>query len=81
VSQQRNVGREIPFDTLEAGDLIFFKIESPRVNHVGVALDRTRFVHASRSRGVAVDLLVNDYFRKRVIQTRRVLNLEEGQGS
>jgi lipoprotein Spr/probable lipoprotein NlpC len=81
VNQQRNVGREIPFATIEAGDLVFFKIESPRVNHVGVALDRTRFVHASRSRGVAVDLLENDYFRKRIVQTRRVLNLAEGEGS
>jgi lipoprotein Spr/probable lipoprotein NlpC len=81
VNQQRNVGREIPFDTIEAGDLVFFKIESPRVNHVGVVLDRTRFVHASRSRGVAVDLLENDYFRKRIVQTRRVLNLVEDKGS
>lgn len=82
VNQQRAVGREIPFNSIEAGDLVFFRIESPRVNHVGVALDHKRFVHASRSRGVAVDLLENDYFRKRVVQTRRVLNLtEDGQGS
>ena len=82
VNQQKTVGQEIAFDSIEAGDLVFFQIESPRVNHVGVALDRKRFVHASRSRGVAVDLLENDYFRKRVVQTRRVLNLtEEGEGS
>jgi len=82
VNQQRTVGREIPFDSIEAGDLVFFRIESPRVNHVGVVLDHKRFVHASKSRGVAVDLLENDYFRKRVVQTRRVLNLtEDGEGS
>ncbi len=74
VSQQRGVGQEIPLDDVEAGDLVFFRLDSSRVNHVGVALDRARFVHASRSRGVAIDRLDDQYFNRCVAETRRVLD-------
>jgi cell wall-associated NlpC family hydrolase len=73
VAEQRGVGHAIGAADVEAGDLVFFRLESKRVNHVGVALDDSRFVHASRSRGVTIDRLDDDYFGKRVAERRRVL--------
>jgi hypothetical protein len=74
VSEQRSVGQEIARDDVTAGDLVFFRLDSSRVNHVGVALDPSRFVHASRSRGVTIDRLDDQYFNRCVAETRRVLD-------
>jgi len=59
---------------LEAGDLVFFRLGSSRINHVGVMLDRTRFVHASSSRGVVIDRLMAKYFSRRFAGGRRILH-------
>jgi lipoprotein Spr len=40
---------------------------------VGLALGPHRFVHASSSRGVVVDRLMDDYFARRFVEARRVL--------
>lgn len=73
VREQRTLGKRIDFDQVDAGDLVFFRMGSSRVNHVGIALDDERFVHASRSRGVRIDRLDQQYYRKRVSEIRRVL--------
>lgn len=77
VREQKVVGHEVELDALAPGDLVFFRLESPRVNHVGVALGGDRFVHASRTRGVRIDRLDDDYFRRRVVESRRVFQREE----
>jgi cell wall-associated NlpC family hydrolase len=43
------------------------------VNHVGIVLGPDRFIHASSSRGVVIDRLMDDYFRRRLVEARRVL--------
>jgi cell wall-associated NlpC family hydrolase len=73
VKAQRGCGQAVTPEAIEPGDLVFFRLESSRVNHVGIVLDRRRFVHASRSRGVVVDRLDSDYFRRRLVEARRVL--------
>lgn len=70
---QRHAGRPIRVHELRAGDLVFFRLESGHVNHVGIALGPDRFLHASSSRGVVVDRLMDDYFSRRVVEARRVL--------
>ncbi|MBZ0267381.1 C40 family peptidase, partial [bacterium] len=70
---QQAVGREIPLRGVHPGDLLFFRLESTRVNHVGLALGPDRFIHASSSRGVVVDRLMDDYFGRRLVEARRVL--------
>jgi len=77
VGSQRGIGREVPRDEIAAGDLVFFRLESRRVNHVGIALDGERFVHASRSRGVRIDRFDDDYFGQRIVETRRVADDRE----
>lgn len=73
VENQRMQGSPVDRGRLEAGDLVFFRLGSGRVNHVGVMLDRNRFVHSSSSRGVVVDLLMDDYFARNFADARRVV--------
>lgn len=70
---QKLVGVSVPRHKLKPGDLLFFRLESSRINHVGIALGPDRFVHASSSRGVVVDRLMSDYFSRRFVEARRVL--------
>jgi lipoprotein Spr len=49
---------------LREGDLVFFKIQSDRVSHVGIYLRDDRFVHASTSRGVTISSLNETYWQK-----------------
>jgi cell wall-associated NlpC family hydrolase len=69
---QQDLGRPIDPRDLRAGDLLFFRLDSSRVNHVGLALGRDRFIHASTSRGVVVDRLMSDYYTERFVEARRV---------
>ena len=51
-------------DELEEGDLVFFKIGSRRINHVGVYLGDGNFAHASSSKGVMISSLSEAYYDK-----------------
>ena len=55
--------RIIDLDDLKEGDLVFFITSSDgHVSHVGIYLKDNKFVHASSSRGVAVDDLRQNYY-------------------
>ena len=71
--EQRQTGRSVPIAELSPGDLLFFRLRSSRVNHVGVSLGSDRFLHASSSRGVVVDRL-DRYFGDRLVEARRVVD-------
>jgi len=49
---------------LQQGDLVFFKINSNKVSHVGIYLQNRHFVHASSSRGVVISSLDEAYYTK-----------------
>lgn len=49
---------------LQEGDLVFFKIESKTVSHVGVCLQNRHFVHASSHKGVIISSLDDAYYTK-----------------
>ena len=49
---------------LKHGDLVFFKIGSSRISHVGVYLGYGNFIHASTSAGVMVSNLEEDYYKR-----------------
>ena len=57
---------------MKAGDLVFFRLTSSRPDHVGVALDPNRFIHASSSRGVVIDQMMDKYFSRRFVEARRI---------
>ena len=50
---------------LQEGDLVFFKIEDKKkASHVGLYLGNNKFVHASTKRGVRIDDLEDEYYKK-----------------
>ncbi|RZJ64013.1 MAG: glycoside hydrolase [Flavobacterium sp.] len=50
-------------DELKEGDLVFFKIHSRSISHVGVYLGNGRFAHAS-NKGVAISNLEEGYYNR-----------------
>lgn len=51
-------------EKITEGDLIFFKINSKTISHVGVYLKDNMFVHSSTSKGVLVNSLTETYYQK-----------------
>lgn len=54
------------------GDLVFFKIDSKKITHVGVYLKNNKFVHASTKKGVMISDLNEPYFQKYFFSFGRV---------
>jgi lipoprotein Spr len=59
-------------DELKEGDLVFFKIHSRRISHVGIYLGNGRFAHAS-SKGVAIGSLDDNYYSRYFYKGGRML--------
>jgi lipoprotein Spr len=57
---------------LREGDLVFFRIEEKKkASHVGIYLGNNKFAHASTSKGVRIDDLESEYYRKYFIGAGR----------
>jgi murein DD-endopeptidase / murein LD-carboxypeptidase len=67
--QQVNV---INKEELKEGDLIFFKINSSNISHIGMYLMNNKFVHASSSKGVIISDLKEAYYQKYYYKSGRV---------
>lgn len=63
----------VGIDSLKEGDLVFFKIKSNHVSHVGVYLQNNKFVHASVHSGVVIDDLSETYYKKYFYKAGRIL--------
>lgn len=48
---------------LKEGDLVFFKIKSVKISHVGLYLKDKKFVHVSSTKGVMISSLDETYFK------------------
>ena len=59
-------------DDLQQGDLVFFKIHSRSISHIGIYLGNNRFAHAS-SRGVAISSLDDSYYSRYFYKGGRLL--------
>jgi len=71
-------------DDLKEGDLVFFKIHSRSISHVGIYLGDGKFAHAS-NRGVAINSLSDGYYSRYFYKGGRLLDvfkkqLEESPG-
>lgn len=69
-------GRYVGKNELQKGDLVFFATgSSRRINHVGIVIE-TRpsvlMIHSSSSRGIRIDDINSEYYRKRYVTSRRV---------
>src|SRR5690606_12152741 len=60
-------------DELQEGDLVFFKIKSRAISHVGVYLGDNKFAHASSSRGVMISNLNEPYWKRYYYKSGRLL--------
>ncbi|MXV49581.1 glycoside hydrolase [Pedobacter sp. HMF7647] len=49
---------------LKVGDLVFFKIHSRAISHVGVYIGDNKFAHSSSSRGVMISNLNEPYWQR-----------------
>jgi lipoprotein Spr len=56
--------KKIAKDDLKEGDLVFFKIGTSRISHVGVYLRNNFFVHSASSKGVSIANLSNAYWSR-----------------
>ena len=61
-------------DELQEGDLVFFKIHSRSISHVGIYLGNNKFAHAS-SRGVAINSLDDGYYSRYFYKGGRLLDV------
>ncbi len=65
--------KNITKSELKEGDLVFFKIDSKEISHVGVYLQNNKFVHATTKAGVMIDDLDEDYYKKYFVEAGRFL--------
>ncbi|BBP46239.1 hypothetical protein THMIRHAS_16120 [Thiosulfatimonas sediminis] len=70
---QRRQGKPVKRSQLKAGDVLFFKT-GWRTYHNGIYLGDSRFMHASSTKGVILSSLSEDYWQKRFLEARRLLN-------
>ncbi|GAB2703498.1 hypothetical protein GCM10027037_31650 [Mucilaginibacter koreensis] len=61
-------------DELKEGDLVFFKIHSRAITHVGVYIGNGKFAHASSSKGVMISYLADPYWTRYYYKGGRLLS-------
>ncbi|MFQ3610627.1 MAG: NlpC/P60 family protein [Fimbriimonadales bacterium] len=72
-ASQAGVGKPVPRNQLQPGDLVFFRTRGRRISHVGIYIGNGKFVHSSSARGrVRVDTLNSGYYYQRYAGARRV---------
>src|ERR1700748_3491912 len=65
-------------DDLQEGALVFFKIHSRSISHVGIYLGDGKFAHAS-NRGVAINSLTDGYYSRYFYKGGRLLDVFKKQ--
>lgn len=67
------LGRTVPMDQLQPGDLVFFNTLKSAFSHVGIYLGDKRFIHApSSGGGIHVVNMEDAYWAKRFNGARRI---------
>lgn len=71
-AEQHRAARLIPLRDLSPGDLVFFRIRSLHVNHVGIYVGAGRFIHAPRSDAlVSYASLERGFYREHLVSAGR----------
>lgn len=70
--EQVKQGKRVYINQLTAGDLLFFKT-GHNVRHVGIYLERGKFLHASSSKGVMISSMYMRYWKDSYWQAKRIL--------
>ncbi|WP_420795110.1 C40 family peptidase [Desulforamulus hydrothermalis] len=69
---QYQAGTAIAKDELRPGDLVFFHTGGQGINHSGIYLGNNEFIHASSSRGIKIDSLLDSYWSARYRGASRI---------
>jgi cell wall-associated NlpC family hydrolase len=71
-SEQYRFAAKVPVKQLQSGDLLFFRLQPPKVSHVGIYDRNGRFIHApSSGKSVSYASLDNPYWRRHLIAAGR----------
>jgi lipoprotein Spr/probable lipoprotein NlpC len=70
-AEQATQGESISPDSLQPGDLVFFKTGFYQ-KHVGIYLEDSKFIHASSTKGVMISSLDEPYWQKQYWKANRV---------
>ena len=70
--EQVKQGKALVFRELQPGDLVFFKPPT-YARHVGIYISRSKFVHASKNKGVTISKIDAHYWGKYYWTARRFL--------
>jgi len=77
--EQAKLGKSIPVNQCQRGDLIFFRgsdKSKSAVGHVGIVVsspgERVKFIHSSTSKGIIYDFLDVKYYSERFIGVKRL---------
>jgi len=68
---QSKLGKEIHKSELTAGDLIFFRT-GPNSKHVGIYIEKNKFLHASQKKGIIISRLDNVYWKANYWKSVRI---------
>ncbi len=66
--------KKVKKENIKQGDLVFFKINTAKVGHVGIFLQDSYFIHASSSKGVMVSSLEAEYWTKYFVSGGKLNN-------
>jgi len=69
--EQNQIGEKIALKDVSPGDLVFFR--TIKVFHVGIMLNKKEFIHSSTTKGVSIDRIDENYWKKKKAYFRRVL--------
>ena len=69
---RKALGIELPRTSIMQS--IFFNTMGRRISHVGIYLGESYFAHSSSSGGVKVSSLNEDYYNRKFVTARRVIN-------
>jgi len=65
--------KRVNYKDIAYGDLVFFSFDGSDVSHVGIYVGHDKFVHASKSRGVVITKINDEYYRSAYKGARRVV--------
>lgn len=73
-AQQAEFCDELKEKHIKPGDLVFFATgkDPKKVSHVGIMIDKNKFVHASASKGVIMSEMTTPYYQRKFIKYGRV---------
>ena len=74
--KQADFFKEVSKNDLQIGDLLYFKVNSKKINHTGIVSkiikrDEIYFIHASTSSGVREDNLFSTFWHSKFVKVTR----------